>query len=236
MDHPHSGWSGMQSLSLEYENIERAIDDVRQLLDEWLDASDEAPMSAWNNHASGGPPLSKRSLSANHRGEAADQKADRDSPPDDPGRSRADDDTGPSDEPVSRAPDAFDNSAENEANAKRNGRPSIVRYLQVVLHEWLANLIQHARFAETDPHVEITIRMRRRYISCSVVDNSTGFNLSEQLETQRNQAQALPERGMGLRIISACTDQCEYRSLDDGRYHFEFSIPVDHEPWLSTLF
>lgn len=234
----------MQSLSLEYENIERAIDDVRQLLDEWLDASDEPPMSAWQNHASDGPPLPSRSLSANHRGEAedpqtdlqADRAADQDSPLDDPGRSRAGDDTRPPDEPVSRAPDAFDNSAENEADAERNARPSIVRYVQVVLHEWLANLVQHACFAETDPHVEITIRMRRRYISCSVVDNSTGFNLSEQLETQRTQAQALPERGMGLRIISACTDQCEYRPLDDGRYHFEFSIPVDHEPWLSTLF
>jgi len=222
----------MQSLSLEYEDIERAIDDVRQLLDEWLEASDKSPMSEWQNHASGRSPLSNHSLSSNHRGDSANQSA----PPDETERSRTDADTGPSDGPISRTPNAFDSSAEDQTDANRNGRPSIVRYLQVVLHEWLANLIQHARFEETDPHVEITIRMKRRYISCSVVDNSTGFNLSEQLETQRNQAQALPERGMGLRIISACTKQCQYRPLGDGRYHFEFSIPVDHEPWLSTLF
>jgi serine/threonine-protein kinase RsbW len=46
----------------------------------------------------------------------------------------------------------------------------------------------------------------------------------------------LPERGMGLRIINACTDSVSYTPTDSGRYRFEFSIPADHDPWLSMLF
>lgn len=269
----------MQSLSVKYDDIERAIDDVRQLLDEWLEASDEAPMSAWQTHTLDGSPPSGGSPPSSAQGNALNRDApdrdapDRDTPNQDaqnqgapsqdaPSQDAPSTETGhasgnetagrqiPPDVSGSRTPtdpngdasgaapsiNGSDEPARTDADTRRNGRPSIVRYLQVVLHEWLANLIQHARFEETNPHIEITIRMQRRYISCSVVDNSTGFNLSEQLEIQRNQAQALPERGMGLRIISACTGRCEYRSSDDGRHHFEFSIPVDHEPWLSTLF
>ena len=124
----------------------------------------------------------------------------------------------------------------NTASQKAPGRPSVLRYVQLVLHEWIANMIQHAEFGSVTPHVEITVRADHRYVTCSVIDNSHGFNLADELATQRNEARALPERGMGLRIISACTEQCAYRSLPDGRYRFEFSIPVDHDPWLSTLF
>ena len=115
-------------------------------------------------------------------------------------------------------------------------RPSVLRYVQVVLHEWIANMLQHAEFGNVTPQIEITVRADQRYVSCSVIDNSHGFDLADALAKQRNEARALPERGMGLRIISACTEQCAYRSLPDGRYRFEFSIPVDHDPWLSTLF
>jgi serine/threonine-protein kinase RsbW len=108
--------------------------------------------------------------------------------------------------------------------------------VQVVLHEWIANLIQHADFNETRPHVDIFIRADERHIFCSVTDNSRGFDLQSQLAKQRNQARALPERGMGLRFISACTAEITYSSTERGRYRFEFSIPVDHDPWLSMLF
>jgi serine/threonine-protein kinase RsbW len=46
----------------------------------------------------------------------------------------------------------------------------------------------------------------------------------------------LPERGMGLRIIDACTDTLSYAPTDGGRHRLEFSIPADHDPWLSKLF
>lgn len=198
----------MQSFSETYDDLDAAIDDVRQLLDDWLEASDEAPMSTWIR--SDGDASSNRGQDAPPGPESREDPAPYDFGP--PGSSP----TGESDD--------------------MQGRPSVLRYVQVVLHEWIANMIQHAEFGDRSPCIEITVRADLRYVSCSVIDNSHGFDLADALTRQRNEARALPERGMGLRIISACTEQCAYRSLPDGRYRFEFSIPVDHDPWLSTLF
>jgi len=186
------------SISQHYDDLDRAIDDVRNLLDEWLEEFGEDPVSTWPSTPSSGDPPAGDSV--------PDRVEEKPVPP-----VRGDD-------------------------SHPSGRPSVVRYAQVVLHEWLANLVQHADFDSRTPVVHIRIRANDRNISCAVTDNSTGFDLSAQLVTQRKEARALPERGMGLRIISACTDQCSYRPTDCGQYRFEFSIPVDHEPWLSMLF
>jgi serine/threonine-protein kinase RsbW len=111
-----------------------------------------------------------------------------------------------------------------------------LRYAQLVLHEWLANLAQHATFAAGAPWVRIHARIHSRHVVCAVEDNSEGFDLEAALDAQTDGAQLLPERGMGLRIIQACTGDFAYRAIDDRRHRFEFSIPADHDPWLSTLF
>lgn len=111
-----------------------------------------------------------------------------------------------------------------------------VRYTQLVLHEWIANLLQHADFRDRPPTVEIRLGTENRHIICTVTDNSEGFDLAEQLPTQEEMMDDLPERGMGLRIINACTDSLSYTSTEAGRHRFEFSIPADHDPWLSMLF
>ena len=111
-----------------------------------------------------------------------------------------------------------------------------VHYTQLVLHEWIANLLQHADFHDRTPKVQIQLKTQNRHVSCSVIDNSEGFNLAEQLPSQEEAMDDLPERGMGLRIINACTDRLSYTSIESGRHRFEFSIPADHDPWLSMLF
>lgn len=111
-----------------------------------------------------------------------------------------------------------------------------VQYTQLVLHEWIANLLQHADFRGRSPSVHIQLSSENRRITCTVTDNSEGFDLAEHLPAQEEAMENLPERGMGLRIISACTDRLSYASTESGRYRFEFSIPADHDPWLSTLF
>jgi serine/threonine-protein kinase RsbW len=224
----------MQSFSETYDDLEVAIDEIRQLLDNWLEASDEAPMSTW---VTGDAP--SRSAPTDDRGTrsaASGEKAESSSSTPKASTSEAREEP-PSYDLVRSAstPSSPDDSSQ-EGSPVEHGRPSVLRYVQVVLHEWIANMIQHADFGETQPRIEIIVRADQRFVSCSVIDNSRGFNLSDALTTQRNEARALPERGMGLRIISACTEQCAYRSLPDGRYRFEFSIPVDHDPWLSTLF
>lgn len=111
-----------------------------------------------------------------------------------------------------------------------------LRYTQLVLHEWLANLAQHASFPDPPPVIRIHLRAEQRHVYCTVEDNSTGFDVDAHLDLQETNAEALPERGMGLRIIHACTDSFAYHSTDQQKYRFEFSIPADHDPWLSTLF
>ncbi|PEN15412.1 hypothetical protein CRI94_03200 [Longibacter salinarum] len=205
---------GMHSISQHYDDLNRAIDDVRGLLDEWLAEFGEDPMSTWAANTS-----SERPDGTSFRKHAKD--------------------TGPdsaSSESSSSRPIPSESSNGTSLPDEDQGRPSVVRYVQVVLHEWLANLIQHADFGSESPTVEIRIYAHERYISCAVDDNSHGFDLQEQLVKQRQEARVLPERGMGLRIINACTDRCTYHSTDAGCHRFEFSIPVDHDPWLSMLF
>lgn len=112
----------------------------------------------------------------------------------------------------------------------------VFSYTQLVVHEWLANLLQHADFADGDPQAHVRIDVDPHRVSCAIADNSTGFDLDARLCAQRKAARAFPERGMGLRIISACTTQFAYRRTQDGHYCFTFSISADHTPWLSTLF
>lgn len=106
----------------------------------------------------------------------------------------------------------------------------------LVLHEWIANLHQHAHFQEAPPTVEIQLSYENRHLSCTVVDNSEGFELEDYLPDQDDDSDPLPERGMGLRIIKTCTDEFSYTPTDDGLHCFEFTIPSDHNPWLNTLF
>lgn len=111
-----------------------------------------------------------------------------------------------------------------------------IRYTQLVLHEWIANLLQHASFCDRTPHVQIRLSCENRHITCVVLDNSEGFDLAEELPSRGETMDTLPERGMGLRIINACTDTLSYTTTASGLHRFEFSIPADHDPWLSMLF
>ena len=125
-------------------------------------------------------------------------------------------------------------SASIDASAEPSGET--VRYTQLVLHEWIANLLQHADFDGHPPAIRIRLACKQQHIRCVVVDNSLGFDLSDRLPAEQEAMDDLPERGMGLRIIDACTDDLAYAPTDDGRHRFEFSIPADHDPWLSMLF
>lgn len=111
-----------------------------------------------------------------------------------------------------------------------------IRYTQLVLHEWIANLLQHADFGPRSPTIRIRLSVEDQKVCCAVVDNSTGFDLTDRLPSQDETMENLPERGMGLRIINACTDRLSYTPTDTHLHRFEFSIPADHDPWLSMLF
>jgi serine/threonine-protein kinase RsbW len=111
-----------------------------------------------------------------------------------------------------------------------------IQYTQLVLHEWIANLLQHADFADRNPAIRIRLTTEQERVRGTVEDNSAGFDLTSRLPTEDEPLDELPERGMGLRIINACTDHLSYHATEEGLHRFEFSIPADHDPWVSTLF
>lgn len=140
---------------------------------------------------------------------------------------------------LDRALDEIPSALEEWLDTQKNPRPTedTVYHARLVLHEWIANLHQHADFEEEPPTVEIHLVSVDRHIDCSVTDNSEGFDLETHLPTKPKElVEVLPDRGMGLRIINACTKSVSYSPTDDGHHRFEFFIPSDHEPWLSMLF
>lgn len=111
-----------------------------------------------------------------------------------------------------------------------------LHYARLALHEWLANLVQHADFEDRTPDVTIDLRTNPRHVHCTVTDNSTGFEFDSQLRVQLKNGEPFPERAMGLRIIDACTEEYSYDRTEDGLHRLEFSISTDHLPCLSNLF
>jgi serine/threonine-protein kinase RsbW len=126
--------------------------------------------------------------------------------------------------------------AEPDPEAADLPNSNTLYYARLALHEWLANLIQHAHFEDGDPEIDLEFETTPRHIHCSIVDNSTGFELETQLRAQLIQAQPFPERTMGLRIINACAEQLSYDATTDGRYQLTFSISTSHLPCLNNLF
>ena len=139
---------------------------------------------------------------------------------------------------LDRAIDEVRSLSDEWIASRQNGVPDdeAIHCACLVLHEWIANLHQHAHFRDDPPTVKVRLSCEDRHIFCTVSDNSEGFELDAHLPTEDDDLESLPERGMGLRIIKSCTDDFSYAPAEDGLYRFEFIIPSDHDPWLNTLF
>lgn len=121
---------------------------------------------------------------------------------------------------------------------KKALEPDAVERMRLAVHEWVANLVQHADFSEEEPEVRFCIAVENGRVKVIVVDNSNGFDLDNQGEL-RKQALAdtiLPERGMGIPIIMACTDDLRYRCRNDGINRMEFYVADDEDPCLNIPF
>ena len=139
---------------------------------------------------------------------------------------------------LDQAIDEVQSLADTWPTAQLNGTldDETLHCTSLVLHEWIANLHQHADFCDGVPLVEVRLSSQEHRVHCSVLDNSEGFELDAHFPTADDDLEALPERGMGLRIIRTCTDDLSYKTTDNGLHCFEFIIPADHDPWLNTLF
>ncbi len=107
---------------------------------------------------------------------------------------------------------------------------------KLAAHEWAANLVQHASFADRTPEIEVDVWPNGNKIECVFEDNSDGFDLDSVLDQRSNGLSPLPERGMGLLMLSACTSELCYEKTDEGTYRLRFTVYSEDDPWLIIPF
>lgn len=111
-----------------------------------------------------------------------------------------------------------------------------VQLLRLALHEWVANIVQHADFEEEEPRVTLQVIPNGRRVRCIVEDNSNGFPIMKELVTREEALEPFPERGMGLLMLDAATESFTYARTEDGRQKLEFTVSGDKESWLNIPF
>ncbi len=89
-------------------------------------------------------------------------------------------------------------------------------HVQLAVHEWLANLVQHAEFGSRTIQIEVAITRDDSGFACTIFDSSVGFDVDEKVDVRRAQLSALPERGMGLLMVFACATDLLYTREADG--------------------
>ncbi|GIV62260.1 ATP-binding protein [Rhodocaloribacter litoris] len=115
--------------------------------------------------------------------------------------------------------------------------PENARYLlRQVVHEWIANLVQHADFHDREPEIHIDIQPNGRNVHCVIEDNSDGFDLNTNLRIREAMLEKLPERGMGLLMMERCTEDLVYYRAHNGHFRLEFSVSADKDPWMDIPF
>jgi serine/threonine-protein kinase RsbW len=107
---------------------------------------------------------------------------------------------------------------------------------KLAAHEWVANIVQHASFGDRTPEIDLDVYPNGNKIECVFEDNSDGFDLDAMLEQRSNGLNPLPERGMGLLMLSACTSELSYEKTEDGVFRLRFSVYADEDPWLTIPF
>jgi anti-sigma regulatory factor (Ser/Thr protein kinase) len=103
-------------------------------------------------------------------------------------------------------------------------------HARLVIHEWLANLVQYADFRDRLPLVTLRVEFEPARVRYIIEDNSAGFDFYGRVMVQRDSLQPLPNRGMGLLMIAACTEELHYRRLNHDRHRLEFTVPANREP------
>lgn len=97
--------------------------------------------------------------------------------------------------------------------------------LRLSLHEWAANMLQHASFGPQCPRLTAFIKKVGSRIEALVEDNSEGFDLHAVPKAHFHQ---FPERGMGITLMQMCSDELEYTRSSTSNKLF-FSIPLSTE-------
>jgi serine/threonine-protein kinase RsbW len=107
---------------------------------------------------------------------------------------------------------------------------------KVAVHEWLANLVQHAAFGGRRPEIVLAVAAEDGAegggLRCVIEDNSDGFDFEHQLgEQEARVAGPVPsERGRGLLMMIGCAKDLRYEPTAEGRQRLAFLIRPPFEP------
>ncbi len=113
-----------------------------------------------------------------------------------------------------------------------------VEVLRLAVHEWIANLVQHAHFPD-GPRIELAVAVEGDGVRCELVDTSAGFDLATQLEHQQSilDAPAPSERGRGLLMLITSTDDLTYAPAGPaGPQRLTFVVRNPGEDFFAALF
>lgn len=103
--------------------------------------------------------------------------------------------------------------------------------LKLAVHEWVANLVQHAAFSMPETKVSLMVWPKDGGLQCAIEDNSEGFALDSHLNIEPEYLELLPERGMGLLILKMCTEDLSYHRNANTQNRLEFYVSADEDPW-----
>ena len=118
-----------------------------------------------------------------------------------------------------------------------------LQVMKLAVHEWIANLVQHADFEARTPQIALSVFPNGRRVQCVIEDNSAGFDFERQIGQQESlvQASATAERGRGLLMMIACTEDMRYEAPPaprdaDCHQRLEFWISATPAPCLDIPF
>ena len=107
---------------------------------------------------------------------------------------------------------------------------------KMAVHEWIANLIQHSNFESRSPQIGVCLSQRDERLFCIIEDNSKAFDLNGYLDNHEGITQAFPDRGMGLLLLKACTEELCYKAIQEGKNQLEFYITDKEDTFLEIPF
>ena len=98
--------------------------------------------------------------------------------------------------------------------------------LRLAVHEWIANLVQHAAFDGPETEIALHITSAGDAVEVDIEDTSSGFDLLGQIEAQRTVlgGPAPSERGRGLLMLITCTENLQYIPASGGRQRLTFML------------
>ena len=109
--------------------------------------------------------------------------------------------------------DAWAETGTLEASLDEDG----ASVLRLAVHEWVANLVQHAAFPN-GPVITLEITPEAKTVQCVIEDSSVGFDFAGQVEQQHAilDAPAPSERGRGLLMLITCTEALSFQPAAPG--------------------